>query len=223
MYCMICTYYKKLPVLGGIFALLFMLIVTLLPGCANPKKNSPVPAPPQKIRIAIAGDLLMHMPVVNSDRDPKTGKYDFKESFIEIGPCLAEPDFTMINLETRLAGPSRGYSGFPRFNTPSALAEDLKVLGVDLVTTANNHSMDMGQDGVIKTLDALDRAGVPHTGTYRSPAERDTPVYFDINGIRVGFINYTQNTNGLPVPSNAGYMVNLIIRDQIMGEIDRLK
>jgi len=165
----------------------------------------------------------MHMPVVRSARTPGPGEYNFKEIFSEVGPCLSGPHFTMANLETRLAGPDRGYSGYPRFNTPAELAADMKELGIDLVTTANNHSMDMGRQGVLTTLDNLDRAGLKHIGTYRSPEERDSPAFFDINGIRVGFINYTQDTNGLPVPTKASHMVNLVRRDLMLGEIGRLK
>lgn len=200
---------------------LFTLII-FLPGCAQPEEKPATPAPP-KVRVALAGDFLMHMPVVYSAKDPATGRYDFKEIFKDVDYYLARPDFTMANLETRLAGPDRGYSGYPRFNTPADLANDMKEMGIDLVTTANNHSMDMGRQGVLTTLDNLDRAGLKHIGTYRSPQERDSPIYFDINGIRVGFINYTQDTNGLPVPSKAGYMVNLVRRDLMMDELGRLK
>lgn len=203
------------------------VLVTLLfifGGCYQPQKSSP-PAEkkPEGVRIALAGDLLMHMPVVNSARETDTGQYNFGEIFNEISPYLSDPDFTVANLETRLAGTQKGFSGYPRFNTPEELAGDMKNVGIDLVTTANNHSMDMGRDGVLKTLDALDRAGLYYTGTYRSPAERDTPTFFDINGIKVGFINYTQDTNGLPVPSNASYMVNLIKRDRMLKEVKSLK
>lgn len=207
---------------------LFLAVLIWLPGCTGTgtaPEAAPVkkPAPPEKVRIAIVGDFLMHMPVVNSARTPGTGWYDFKKIFREVGPDLSEPDFTTANLETRLAGPKSGYSGYPRFNTPADLAGDMKDLGIDLVTTANNHSMDRGRQGVLNTLDNLDKAGLNHIGTYRSPEERDSPVYFDINGIRVGFINYTQDTNGLPVPTKAGYMVNIIKRDAMLSEIDRLK
>ncbi|MFZ5631588.1 MAG: CapA family protein [Bacillota bacterium] len=168
------------------------------------------------------GDFLMHMPLVGSSRDPHTGRYDFKEIFKECGDYLASPDFTLANLETRLAGPEKGYSGYPRFNTPAELADNMKELGIDLVTTANNHSMDMGRDGVIKTLDNLDRAGLNHVGTHRSAREREQPAVYDIRGIKVGFINYTQDTNGIPVPSEADYLVNLIQRDLMKKEIERL-
>ncbi|MCL6477230.1 MAG: CapA family protein [Peptococcaceae bacterium] len=210
------------PVLKKYF--LSLIFIILLAGCSpEDKKKDDSRAPePVKIRIAAVGDFLMHVPLVSSSRDPHTGRYDFKEIFKECGDCLAGPDFTLANLETRLAGPAKGYSGYPRFNTPAELAVNLKELGIDLVATANNHSMDMGRDGVIKTLDNLDKAGLNHVGTYRSVREREQPALYDIRGIKVGFINYTQDTNGIPVPSDEDYLVNLIQRDLMKKEIERL-
>lgn len=202
----------------------FMLFL-FLPGCRDrsmERASTTVPEPVQ-IRIAAVGDFLMHTPLNDTSRDPRTGKYDFKDMFKECGQYLAGPDFTMANLETRLAGPARGYSGYPLFNTPDELAFDMKDLGIDLITTANNHSLDMGRDGVIKTLDTLDRAGLYHVGTHRSAQERDKLAVLDIRGIKVGFINYTQDTNGIPVPRGEEYLVNMINRESMAREIGRLR
>ncbi|MFZ5597916.1 MAG: CapA family protein [Bacillota bacterium] len=220
MYCKDCFYFKK-----PLIIVVLVLFTLVFSGCSQQGNISPAPAAvePEKIRIALAGDFLMHMPVVNSVKDIKTGKYNFGDIFTEISPALSGPDFTIANLETRLAGPEKGYCGYPLFNTPDGLAESMRELGIDMVTTANNHSMDMGGKGVVKTLDTLDRAGLLHVGTHRSPSERDTLSIHEIEGIRVGIINYTQSTNGLPVPSDAGYLVNLIRRDRMRGEIQKLR
>ncbi len=197
-----------------------------LSGCAPEAGHTPqerVDPPPVKICIATAGDFLMHAPLVTTSWDPRAGKYDFKDILKECGPYLSGPDFTLANLETRLAGPARGYSGYPLFNTPAELAENMKEMGIDLVATANNHSLDMGREGVVATLDNLDRAGLHHVGTHRDARERDRPAVFDIKGIKVGFINYTDHTNGIPVPPGADYLVNLINLDLICAEIGRLK
>lgn len=207
-----------------------LLIILLLSGCLGKVKDTGTEAgrvgatpEPIKIRITAVGDFLMHTPLLTASLDQNTGRYDFKDIFKETGEYLSKPDFTMVNLETRLAGPEKGYSGYPRFNTPSELADNMKELGIDLVATANNHSMDMGREGVIKTLDNLDRAGLHHVGTYRSLPERDKPAIFEVKGIRVGVINYTQDTNGIPVPSDADYMVNLIKKELMLKEIERIR
>ena len=68
------------------------------------------------------------------------------------------------------------------------------------MATANNHSLDMGWDGIVSTLDRLDAAGLAHVGTYRSAEERATPLVVDIQGIKVAFLNYTASLNGLVPP-----------------------
>jgi len=209
------------------FLLSFFLITIFSFGCSKQDNGSVaqtvVAEEPLKIRIAMVGDFLIHSPVYEAAHDPRTGSYNFKNFFKEVEKHLSSPDFTVANLETRLAGPAKGYCGYPLFNSPEELARDMKDLGIDLVTTANNHSMDMGKEGVLNTLDALDRAGLYHVGTHRTVVEKEKIAIFDIGEIRVGFINYAQDTNGIPVPSGHDYLVNLIKRDSMKKDIDRLK
>lgn len=205
--------------------MLFLIILILVAqGCLPVSKPQDITDIGEtRVRITAVGDFVMHMPLVNAAYQPEHAKYDFKPVFSEVEKYLAGADFTLANLETRLAGPERGYSGYPKFNTPAELAGDMKALGIDMVTTANNHSMDMGKAGIIATLDNLDRAGLLHIGTYRSQEERSQAFTTDIKGIRLGFLNYTQSTNGIPVPSSSPYLANTIERAQIINDIVRLK
>ena len=101
-------------------------------------------------------------------------------------------------------------------NSPTELAYALKSAGVDLMATANNHSLDMGWEGIVGTLDRLDTAGLAHVGTYRTSQERSTPVVVDISGIKVAFLNYTASLNGLTPPEeHEGYAVNTLDPDVI--------
>ena len=72
------------------------------------------------------------------------------------------------NLETTFAGSSVGYSSYPKFNTPEKLAYNLKKLGFDVLSTANNHCYDSGYDGIESTIGYLDDADISHTGTFKS-------------------------------------------------------
>jgi poly-gamma-glutamate capsule biosynthesis protein CapA/YwtB (metallophosphatase superfamily) len=143
------------------------------------------------ITIAAAGDIPAPMPILESVRDPKTNSYDFAPVFAPIAPYLSKADYTVAALQPRLAGLQAGYSSYPTANAPGELAYALKHVGVDLLATANLHSLDLGADGVSGTLDRLDAAGIAHVGTSRSQRERDTPVIADIRGIRVAFLDYT--------------------------------
>ncbi len=123
------------------------------------------------------------------------GGYDFKPTFSLVAPYLSAADYTVCNLETRMAGRGYGYTSYPRFNSPAELTDALVLAGVDLCATANNHSMDKGWAGLVGTLDRLDEAGIAHVGTYRTPEEQATPFVVDIQGIKVAFINYTNLLN----------------------------
>ena len=127
------------------------------------------------------------------------------------------------NLETTFAGAARGYSGYPQFNSPSELGVAIKNIGVDIVSTANNHCMDKGATGLVSTLDALDEIGLEHIGTNRSKEEQDTVLVKEVNGIKIAFLSFTYGTNGIPVPSGKEYLVNLIDKNLMKEQIDLAK
>jgi poly-gamma-glutamate capsule biosynthesis protein CapA/YwtB (metallophosphatase superfamily) len=188
-------------------------------------ESEPEPEPtttttqPIRITVAAVGDVLPQDSILEAVRDPGTGSYDFESVFAPVAPYLAGADYTVANLETRLAGPEKGYSGYPLMNSPTELAYALSSAGVDLMATANNHSLDMGWEGIVGTLDRLDTAGLVHVGTYRSSQERGTPVVVDIHGIKVAFLNYTASLNGLTPPGeHEGYAVNTIDPDVIAAD-----
>lgn len=170
----------------------------------------------RNITITSVGDIMCHKWQIERAYDKATDTFNFAESFTYIEKYLSEADFTVGNLETTLAGRNvgsgavLGYSGYPRFNTPEILAKNLKDNGFDLLTTANNHSIDTNYKGIVATLDELDKVGLLHTGTARSVEEKEKQVICDIEGIQVGFLGYTNITNGLSVPSDKSYAINNI-------------
>ena len=192
--------------------------VTTTVSSPEPTSSTTTTTAPIDITVAAVGDVLTAMPIINSVRDSKTGSYNFGPIFSPVAPYLRAADYTVANLETRLAGPAAGYSGYPRFNSPGELAFALKDIGVDLAATANNHSLDMGWDGIVKTLDKLDSASLAHVGTYRTSAERTKPFIADIRGIKVAFLNYTASLNGLAVPKDHPYAVNVLDVDQVASD-----
>jgi len=176
------------------------------------------------IKITAVGDIMCHNTQFKDAYDSSTKKYDFSYVFEEIEPYFQDADLVIGNLETTFAGKdANGYSGYPNFNTPEAMATDLKELGFDVLTTSNNHSLDKGYKGLVSTLDELDEAGISHTGTARSTEEQNSVLVKEVNGIKIGFLSYTYGTNGIPVPKGKEYCVNLIDKDAIAKEIDRIK
>ena len=155
--------------------------------------------------------------------DDNTDTYDFSYVFEEVQKYLVDADIAVGNLETTFAGKDAVYSGYPNFNTPEQLAQDLVELGLDVVSTANNHSLDKRYAGLESTLDELDKVNLLHTGTYRSEEEQNTIVTKNVNGINFAFLSFTYGTNGIPVPEGKEYCINLIDEDLILDQISKAK
>jgi len=173
--------------------------------------------------IAAVGDLLIHTPINNSVKNHSTGEYDYTEVFTPIEPYLSFSDFAIANLETRMAGPGRGYSGYPLFNTPESFADAIVWSGFDLVAMANNHSMDMGVNGIYTTLENLNNVNIPAIGNYSTAEDREEIYFCDVNGINIAILNYTERTNGIPVPSSSYYACNVLDIDTISQEAVRAR
>lgn len=169
------------------------------------------------------GDTLCHKPVDDAVYDKETGIYEFSPMFKYVEKYFENATISIGNCESPMAGAERGYSGYPCFNAPEHLAVDLKELGVDILTTANNHSLDKGFSGLTSTLDFLDEAGISHVGTSRTKEEQDTILFKDLNGIKTAFLAYTYGTNGIPVPEGKDFIVNLIDENLILNQINQAK
>lgn len=206
--------------MGWLFALL--LSGLLLSGCAAEQaaftaeagEMSPMV---RSVSFAVVGDIMVHDYQYNEAYDPATGEYDFMHNFQDMKKYFEGYDIVLGNLELTFGGPDRPYASFPCFNTPDSFLDAVKDAGFNLLTTANNHSMDTGRAGVVRTLDKLDEYGIQHFGTNRSQEEQDAILYKDVNGIRFAFLSYTYGTNGIPMPEP--YLVNLIDNDRMVRQI----
>ncbi len=185
--------------------------------------NAPIKNEPTTIHMAVIGDIMSHSGNFKNAYSSSSKDYDFSNTFKNITNYIQEADIAIGNLETTFAGKSRGYSGYPTFNTPEALGKNLKDLGIDVLSTANNHSLDKGYSGLKSTLDFLDEFGISHTGTYRSEEEQNTILVKDINGIKIAFLSFTYGTNGITVPSDKQYCINLIDKELIKEQISLAK
>lgn len=175
----------------------------------------PEPEPePIVAHLMVGGDVMSHTPLTDDCYVAETDSYDYTHVLQFAAPQLALADYAVANLETPLAGGQ--HSGYPRFNSPDELAYNVKEAGFDLLSTVNNHSRDKGMDGLFRTLDVLDEAGVAHVGTYRSQEERDenSGIYVaDVGGISVAFLAYTYGLNGFQIDASMMYAANLFNLD----------
>ena len=169
------------------------------------------------------GDIMCHNTQYMDAYNTDTGEYDFSYVFKDIEYYIKNSNITVANLETTFSGEDVGYSNYPRFNTPDALAYNLKKLGVDVVSTAGNHSLDYGFDGLSRKIDILDKADISHVGTYQTQEERDTIVFKYVKGIKIAFLDYAYGTNGITIPSDKPYCINLIDKELIKKDIETAK
>ncbi len=170
----------------------------------------------ETIEIMAVGDLLMHIDIVQAMYDWNNDTYNFDYNFELIKDYLGKADLTIANLETTLAGEESGYSGYPCFNTPDELANSLKNSGVDVISNINNHSLDKGEYGFLRTRNVLKEKGFDIIGT-RDSEEDSRYIIKEINDIRVGIIAYGYTTegyegerglNGIPIPEELSSLMN---------------
>lgn len=208
---------------------------TPVPVVAPTPEPTPTPAPtPQAATIGFAGDILIMQTQVQNAKQAD-GTYDFSGSFAQMQPLFQSVDLMCVNFEGTLAGADAGYSlprpaapppteadptpkqPFQTFNAPDALAENLVAAGVDFASTANNHCLDRGYQGLLRTAETLRAAGLVQGGTYLSEEDRFTPRLFTANGITVGLVCAAESLNrndGLLPKESRGFAVSRLSDDE---------
>jgi poly-gamma-glutamate capsule biosynthesis protein CapA/YwtB (metallophosphatase superfamily) len=169
-------------------------------------------------KICFVGDLMCHSTQFNYAK-VNSDSFDFRGVFREVKKYLTVPDLTVGNLETVIAGKNKNYSGYPYFNAPDNFIYALKDAGFNLLTTANNHALDQGWEGVKRTIDVLNYNKIHRTGTFISEADKDSLRIFRIHSITIAVLAYTENTNGIPIPQEKDFIINLIAEEKIRQDI----
>ncbi len=222
---------KRRSVLRAAVLLLVLVLVGLLVGEVGlgvpvTTEIRKIPPPPEiisTITLASTGDIMAHMPQVNAAFDKELDEYDITSCFAPVQPLFLAADLALANLETTLAGADLRYSGYPCFNTPPELALALKWAGFDLLSTANNHSLDRGEKGVLGTLAHLEANDLTAVGTFRNWGEREKITILRVKGQKLAFLAFTYGTNGIPFPDGKEYLVKIIDREEIERDIEQAK
>lgn len=168
------------------------------------------------------GDVLIHDTVYNKAYVGEK-KYNFMPMFAQVKDLLSSSDLTIANEESMIGGTGLGLSSYPMFNSPFEIGDALKECGIDLVTIANNHSLDKRETGILKATEHWDQIGMPYTGAFRSQEDHDIIRVIDKNGITFSFLAYTYGTNGMVVPQGKDYLVNLINPEKMKKDIQEAK
>lgn len=173
-----------------------------------------------KVAIRSIGDILIHDTVYENART--ADGYDFDPMFKYVKEYLENADITTANLETVAAGHEFAPASYPRFNAPAEIVDSLKNVGVDIVSNNSNHTMDIGPEGAMASIENLQDKDMMYVGSYESWDDYNTPRIIEANGIKVGFLSYTYGLNGLVLPEDEKYLATLIDEELIPLEIEAL-
>jgi len=189
---------------------------------SSPSSSPDTPSPPRELAVVMSGDVLLHTGVWESAEADAAAQgrpgMDFRPMFASMKPVYSDADLAICHMETPLAEPGGPFLNYPIFSAPPKVVDGLRWAGINTCTTASNHSLDQGLEGLMRTLDTLDDEGIEHAGTSDSRDDARAPTILDINEISVALLNYTYGTNGIPVPSEAPWSVPIIDVDQILRE-----
>ncbi|GGQ06903.1 CapA family protein [Streptomyces roseolilacinus] len=169
--------------------------------------------------LAATGDVLPHDSVIRAARADAGGAgHDFRPMFAGVAPVISAADLAICHMETVYGEDGGPFTGYPSFKSPPQVADALRATGYDSCSTASNHTLDDGAEGIRRTLEHLDRVGIEHAGSARTAEEATIPTLLDAGGARVAHLSYTYGTNGIPVPADRPWSVNLIDEGRVLSD-----
>lgn len=174
------------------------------------------------LSILMVGDILLHTPVEESALQ-SDGSYDFNAIFANVREEIQAADVAIVNQEVIIGGQELGISGYPAFNAPYETGDALAETGFDIVCHATNHALDKGRKGIINCLDFWQNhyPDITVLGINESEEAQDEIYIREQNGIRIAVLNYTYGTNGIPLPENMPYAVNLLEEEQVKADLEK--
>lgn len=170
--------------------------------------------------IVMVGDVLLHTPVSDSGL-MDDGTYNYNHLFANVKNYIESADMALVNQEVILGGREIGLSGYPAFNGAYEVGDSIVDAGFDVVLHATNHSLDRGKTGVTNCLNYW-RNTHPEIGVVGinlSEEEQNNIYITEKNGIKIAVLNYTYGTNGIPLPGDMPFAVNLIDREKIARDV----
>ena len=185
------------------------------------REESEVVQEPDSMQIVMVGDMLMHERIIESGKK-EDGTYNFDHLFANVTDYISAADLAIVNQETIMGGPRYGYTGYPSFNSPYELADAEVKAGFDVLLLATNHTLDKSKNGVLNCMEYLDTThpNLGYVGINHSKEEQDNHIFtYEANGIKVAILNYTYGTNGIPLPSDMPYIVNMLKEDKVRADI----
>lgn len=178
-----------------------------------------------KASLIMGGDALIHSTVYNDNYVDE--KYDFTYALSEIKKLVSNYDLAYYNQETILGGSEYGLSSYPEFNSPKEVGDAFIDAGFNLVSLANNHTLDGYYSKGIGLIESSrqywDSKDVITSGSYLSNEDKDKVVIGEVNNITYALLSYTYGTNGIYVSDDVSYLVNYIDKEQIKSDVEKYR
>ena len=183
--------------------------------------NISIFAATKELNLIMAGDALLHASVYN-DAKQENGSYDFSKMLTAL-EVAKKYDLAFYNQETILGGVELGLSTYPAFNSPQEFGDNMLSLGFNLISLANNHTLDRGEKAVRSSLAYWKGKHAVTAGSYDSFKERNNIQIQQKNGITYALLAYTYGTNGIPLPKGKEYLVNVYTKKMLKDDIENIR
>lgn len=182
---------------------------------ADPEEDAP-----QEVTLVMVGDILLHTRVAESGRT-EDGGYDFTAVFAQMKEEIGQADIALVNQEVIIGGEELGVSGYPAFNAPYELGDALVDAGFDVILHATNHALDKGRKGLLNCLAFWEENYPEETvvGIHESSEKSQEICVVEQDGIRIAILNYTYGTNGIALPEDMPYAVELLEEQRVAEDI----
>lgn len=172
-----------------------------------------------KVSLVAVGDNLIHNTIIAAGKQAD-GTYDYNACYETISPYIKEADLACINQETMLGGSAFEYTGYPLFNTPWEVGDACINAGFDIFTCATNHTLDKGVEGINQALKYFSQnPSVTFAGINATQEDADKITYVEKNGITFAILSYTYGTNGIPLPQDTPWVVNMLDEEKATKDI----
>ncbi|WP_104743690.1 CapA family protein [Helicobacter cinaedi] len=175
-----------------------------------------------KLTLIMGGDALLHASVYN-DAKRENNHYDFSPMLKALEDVVPKYDLAFYNQETILGGKELGLSTYPAFNSPQEFGDNMLSLGFNLVSLANNHTLDRGEKAIRSSLAYWKDKPALTAGSYESLKMRNAPKILEKNGITYALLAYTYGTNGIPIPKGKEYLVNVYTKTMLEKDIKAIR
>ena len=175
----------------------------------------------QSVTVLCGGDNLIHEPIYQ--RAQTDNGYDFDYLYQNVKSFIESADIATINQEAPLATDLEDPSGYPHFNTPKEVGQDLFDAGFDVINIGNNHMYDIGSQGALVTEQFFQNRGIPVVGFYRSDEDFHNIRIIEKNGIKVAFLSFVEMTNLDPDDPDLGYCVSMEDRSLVKEQIEEAR